>query len=490
MPEPRIQSLEALGGRGPSSIVLHWTGGNYTPGAADDDYHYIVFGTGTFRIRSENRNVSANLDGVSATNAQHTRRFNSNAVGFCFAGAVGTTIRSSWNGGNPGNSPLKERQVKKGLRFVAKMCLRWGKHPLETREHTYNLGGDALSPESIRLTRRHPILLTHAEVNHLPGVPQRGKIDICLLDFRFDLKDYNHHFENQTVSNPVFRDEALDIERLGWGRHHVSERYEGGRHRYAAERAIPTWQDVFGNDEHGHWLRFETYWYYIRLQRGEMLERVESFIDNPAESIAGGLRAVVKAIRSPSSWMNRERLEEFREHWQAAAENASRYVEPELTDHWSVLEVRLQDADGEPVEGAKVLFIYDEEEVYVVESEADGYARPGMIQHSPGTEIFIVVPEYREDPDDPNLGAARRWSSEHHHWGPWPMPLSSDRVDAIRDLSKSDVLDWDSVDDVEVTGEGLDADTVKHYMPTHGLLHVPIQARVPVIELGERYDEE
>lgn len=493
MPDfPEITSREDLT-RTIRSFVLHWSAGNGRA-TTTNAYHYLI-------SQGTPPQVNACVDVNS--NAPHTRRFNSNSLGVSFAGQRGGTTAG-------GTDPLTEKQVRTGLAFVAQVLLEWGKHPLETTTSSYNSDheftqryrsgslrissfGRQADRDRIRdigqISRRHPILLHHAEVNHLAGIPQVRKVDITFLEFRQDLQDNNY---GGGTNDSVFSDSAVDLTATGWERHHVSTGITGMQyhHNYEDETAVPTWSDIFGHDENGHWLRFETYWYYIRLQRGELMERIQPFLDNPAESIASGLRSIGRAISSPSSWMNRERIEEFRERWQAAAENASQYVEPELTDNWSVLEVRLQDAEGEPVEGAKVLFIYDEDKVYVAESEADGYARPGMIQHAPDTEIFVVVPEYQEDPNDPDLGAARRWSAQHHHWGPWPMPLSSERTDAIRDLSKADILDWDSVDDIEVTGEGLDADTVKYYMPTHGLMHVPIQARVPVIRLGAPYEEE
>lgn len=150
---PRLSDLPAA----PRSIVWHWTGGVYTPNRVDlEHYHLLVAGDET--LHPGRHPIAANMRrlGRGDEYAAHTGGMNSFRVGLAFCGE-----RDS-------RHPLKEGQVRAGIRSTALLCYLW---QLDPRDPGH--------------------LFTHMEawtIHRVRGTRNHQKIDINRLDFRPDLK--------------------------------------------------------------------------------------------------------------------------------------------------------------------------------------------------------------------------------------------------------------------------------------------------------------
>lgn len=100
----------------PKRIIVHWTGGGYTPNRVDlSAYHFVVDGHGRVHAGVP---VAANMRGIpgNTTTSEygaHCARMNSFSVGVSYAAMAGAR-----KGGTYGPSPLTEAQFLAGLEFV------------------------------------------------------------------------------------------------------------------------------------------------------------------------------------------------------------------------------------------------------------------------------------------------------------------------------------------------------------------------------------
>jgi hypothetical protein len=142
-----IPSLDTLPAK-PQRIILHWTGGSYTPNATDlRHYHYLVRGDGQIvpAVPVERNMVSP----APPDRANHTRNLNTGSVGVAFCGMAGAKEKGPY-----GNFPLKRGQVIAGCTFVAELLDAW------------------------RMPCTVDTVFTHAEAQRIHGVAQAGKWDI------------------------------------------------------------------------------------------------------------------------------------------------------------------------------------------------------------------------------------------------------------------------------------------------------------------------
>lgn len=137
-------------------IIIHWTAGSYTPNGTDKrHYHFIVAGDG--QVVPGNHAPEANINISQPNNgntyAAHTRGMNTGSIGVSFA-AMGQAKESPFNAGP---WPINSVQVNSMVKLVAGLCRKY----------------------KIPVTRE--TVLTHAEVEPVLGVKQRGKWDVRWL---------------------------------------------------------------------------------------------------------------------------------------------------------------------------------------------------------------------------------------------------------------------------------------------------------------------
>lgn len=141
-------------------VIIHWTGGSYTPSSLDKEhYHFLIDGNGNVHrgLHGINKNVAPLREGDYAA---HTRSANSNSIGVslcCMAGSQEAPFK-------PGKYPLKEIQFEKLAEVVAELCKE------------YRI---PVTPQSV---------LSHAEVQPTLGIKQSGKWDIAVLPFDLSTK--------------------------------------------------------------------------------------------------------------------------------------------------------------------------------------------------------------------------------------------------------------------------------------------------------------
>lgn len=135
-------------------IHVHWTVGNYTANDTDKaHYHILIQGDGSL-VRGD-KSIRANEAGSGMTPASHTLNANTGAIGVSICSMVGAKE-------NPfiaGPSPITRLQWEKMLEVVADLAL------------TYDI---PVIPTCI---------LTHAEVQPVLRIKQKGKWDITRLVF-------------------------------------------------------------------------------------------------------------------------------------------------------------------------------------------------------------------------------------------------------------------------------------------------------------------
>ena len=134
-------------------IILHWTGGGHRPGTADlRHYHSVIDGSG--RDHPGHSDVEVNRPPLRPGGyAAHRLNANSGATGLALAAMAGARERLFDRGAAP-VLPLQ-------LAALAGLC------------------ADLL--RRYRIPLRRETVLTHAEVQPLPGIAQRGKWDITWL---------------------------------------------------------------------------------------------------------------------------------------------------------------------------------------------------------------------------------------------------------------------------------------------------------------------
>lgn len=162
----------------PARIVVHWTGGSYTPSSLDKEhYHILIDGDGEL-VRGRypiSANNSTRDDGGYAA---HVRNLNSGSIGValcCMAGATESPF-------NAGDYPILHVQWRSLVKVCAQLCRHY----------------------SLEISRA--TLLMHAEVGEVyPSAPQRGKWDITVIP----------HLSRLRVWPPVRAGEELrtDVER-------------------------------------------------------------------------------------------------------------------------------------------------------------------------------------------------------------------------------------------------------------------------------------
>lgn len=133
-------------------IVIHWTGGAYKASSLDrEHYHVMVEGDGNVVLGKHK--PEANLS-TSTPYAAHVRGFNTGSIGVALCAMHGA---DGWPTMQPGKYPITQKQLDKLAVVLADLC------------ETY---GIPVSRET---------MLTHAEVEEVHGITQRGKWDIRWL---------------------------------------------------------------------------------------------------------------------------------------------------------------------------------------------------------------------------------------------------------------------------------------------------------------------
>lgn len=133
-------------------IIWHWTAGGRKVSEADrEHYHYIVAGNGT--VEPGDHSPADNLHTSDGRYAAHTRGCNTGSIGVAVAGMMDARERPF----SPGPWPMTEKQIEVLVGLTASLI----------REH-----GIKLSPTTV---------LSHAEVQPVLSITQRGKWDISWL---------------------------------------------------------------------------------------------------------------------------------------------------------------------------------------------------------------------------------------------------------------------------------------------------------------------
>lgn len=134
-------------------IRWHWTAGSYTPSKLDlSHYHFVIDGNGVYHDGVPIENNVPPL--VSGKYAAHTRGNNSRQIGISCAAMGGALERGPY-----GKWPLLEKQVDTLITLSVALCHFYDIQPLEK---------DCMS---------------HAEVQPVLGIAQRGKWDIAVFPF-------------------------------------------------------------------------------------------------------------------------------------------------------------------------------------------------------------------------------------------------------------------------------------------------------------------
>lgn len=133
-------------------IIWHWTAGTHTPSDLDKQhYHFIIDGTG--KVHPGKWPVEANEKPVKGQYAAHTLNCNTGSIGVAVAAMAGAAERPF----NAGRFPITPAQVAALVRLSRDLGKQYG--------------------IPVTLTR----MLSHAEVQPILGIKQRGKWDIAWL---------------------------------------------------------------------------------------------------------------------------------------------------------------------------------------------------------------------------------------------------------------------------------------------------------------------
>lgn len=136
-------------------IICHWTAGTHNASESDrQSYHFLIEGNG--RLVKGGPSVAANSGRrVKVGYAAHTHNCNQGSIGIslcCMGGAQEQPFRA-------GSYPMTRAQWETLAVAVAELCKRY----------------------RIKVTRR--TVLSHAEVERVLGIEQKGKWDISRLAF-------------------------------------------------------------------------------------------------------------------------------------------------------------------------------------------------------------------------------------------------------------------------------------------------------------------
>ena len=139
-------------------LILHWSAGGYEVGALEKaHYHFIVDGDG--RVHMGIHTIEDNDVTNDGDYAAHTRNCNEDAGGIAVAAMRDAVERPFY----AGPCPIKPGQLDAFCKLAADLCRK------------YKL---AVTPTTV---------LTHAEVQPVLGIKQRGKWDIARIPFKPEL---------------------------------------------------------------------------------------------------------------------------------------------------------------------------------------------------------------------------------------------------------------------------------------------------------------
>lgn len=134
-------------------IIWHWTAGAAYPTANDlSHYHYLIDRHG--QVHSGKYPPEANISTSDADGyAAHTLKCNTGSIGVGLCGMIGAVERPF----SPGRAPICDLQIDVLVELTARLC----------RDY------------KIKVSRE--TVLSHAEVQPVLGIAQRGKWDIAWL---------------------------------------------------------------------------------------------------------------------------------------------------------------------------------------------------------------------------------------------------------------------------------------------------------------------
>ncbi|MBR1775930.1 N-acetylmuramoyl-L-alanine amidase [bacterium] len=133
-------------------IIIHWTGGTYTPNSVDlEHYHYIVDRNG--KVHAGKYKPEDNENCADGKYAQHTGGGNTGSIGVAMACMYGFKDRK-----NVGKYPMTSIQFEACMKKVAELC----------KEHFILICPD--------------MVMTHYEFGQKhPKTTSAGKIDIVFI---------------------------------------------------------------------------------------------------------------------------------------------------------------------------------------------------------------------------------------------------------------------------------------------------------------------
>ena len=138
-------------------IIIHWTAGSYTPSSLDKEhYHFLIDGDGFVhngKYPVEANRSTSDADGYAA----HTRFMNTGSIGVSLCAMAGATPT------NYGQYPITDAQWDTLFVLLANLC------------------------EKYNIPVRSDTVLSHAEVEPTLGVKQRGKWDISVFPYTYEL---------------------------------------------------------------------------------------------------------------------------------------------------------------------------------------------------------------------------------------------------------------------------------------------------------------
>lgn len=145
--------------KGMVRIIAHWTGGTGFANSTDRA-HYHVLVQSDASVIAGTEAIEDNIVTSDGDYAAHTLRLNTGSIGVALCGMAGAQESPFFAGAHPFN----EKQFAAFCAEIARLSIEWG---------------IPVTPQTI---------LTHAEVQHTLGVPQRQKWDITRLPWRDDIR--------------------------------------------------------------------------------------------------------------------------------------------------------------------------------------------------------------------------------------------------------------------------------------------------------------
>ncbi|MEO0343036.1 MAG: peptidoglycan recognition family protein [Pseudomonadota bacterium] len=103
-------------------IVFHWTGGSYTPNAAElKAYHFLIDGDGNVHDGDLPPEANSPASVKRGTYARHTGGLNTDSIGVGLCGMFGAK-----EGGPYGKYPIKKGQFAAAIKEAAHLCEVYG----------------------------------------------------------------------------------------------------------------------------------------------------------------------------------------------------------------------------------------------------------------------------------------------------------------------------------------------------------------------------